>query len=105
MMELLPALTTVQKAFFDKLDSELDKIETFYVEREKEMKTRVTALKQQLQELKDHRRLYHVCLITHFYVFADYPYNRKLNKTAPGFRFDFPSSIPQPLFPVVEHRP
>ncbi|KAK7686014.1 hypothetical protein QCA50_010825 [Cerrena zonata] len=59
MMELFSMLTTVQKAFFTKLDTELDKVETFYVEREKEMKARVATLKQQLQELKDHRRLYH----------------------------------------------
>ncbi|CAL1699593.1 unnamed protein product [Somion occarium] len=59
MMELLPALNTVQKAFFEKLDAQLDKVETFYVGREKEMKTRVNTLKIQLQELKDHRRLYH----------------------------------------------
>lgn len=42
MMELLPALNTVQKAFFEKLDAQLDKVETFYVGREKEMKTRYT---------------------------------------------------------------
>ena len=60
MIELQPLLTPVQKAFFDKLDSELDKVETFYGKQEKEMKSRVATLKQQLEELKDHRRLYHV---------------------------------------------
>ncbi|KAI0077378.1 hypothetical protein K474DRAFT_1097579 [Panus rudis PR-1116 ss-1] len=59
LKDLLPMLTSVEKAFFDKLDIELDKVETFYVEREKEMRTRMAALKVQLQELKDHRRLYH----------------------------------------------
>ncbi len=40
LMHLIPALNFHQKAFFHKLDAEVDKIETFYVEREKEMKAR-----------------------------------------------------------------
>ena len=40
LKDLIPALNPLQKAFFDKLDGELDKVETFYVEREKEMHTR-----------------------------------------------------------------
>ncbi|KIP07309.1 hypothetical protein PHLGIDRAFT_42215, partial [Phlebiopsis gigantea 11061_1 CR5-6] len=57
---LLPMLGRLQKAFFDKLDNELDKVEAFYLEREKEMRARTTTLKAQLQELQDHRRLFHV---------------------------------------------
>ncbi|KAI0701367.1 SPX domain-containing protein [Cytidiella melzeri] len=59
LKDLIPALTRVQKAFFEKLDSELDKVETFYVEREKDMRTRTTVLKSQLHELQEHRRVFH----------------------------------------------
>ncbi len=40
LKDLLPLLSPVQRAFFEKLDSEFDKIEAFFVEREKEMRTR-----------------------------------------------------------------
>lgn len=40
LVDLMPLLTNTQKAFFSKLDGELDKIETFYVKQEKEMTTR-----------------------------------------------------------------
>lgn len=40
LKDLIPALNPLQKAFFDKLDGELEKVETFYVEREKDMHTR-----------------------------------------------------------------
>lgn len=38
--DLIPRLTPLQKAFFDKLDAELEKVEVFYMEREKEMKAK-----------------------------------------------------------------
>ena len=40
LKDLLPMLSTVQRAFFEKLDIELDKVDTFYLEREKDMRTR-----------------------------------------------------------------
>lgn len=40
LKDLLPMLGRLQKAFFDKLDNELDKVEAFYLEREKEMRAR-----------------------------------------------------------------
>lgn len=40
LIQLLPTLTPLQARFFEYLDSELDKIEAFYVEREKEAKAR-----------------------------------------------------------------
>ena len=40
LMELLPQLTPVEHAFFDKLDEELDKVESFYCERERDMRHR-----------------------------------------------------------------
>ncbi|KAI0087370.1 SPX domain-containing protein [Irpex rosettiformis] len=59
LKDLIPALNPLQKAFFDKLDGELDKVETFYIEREKEMHTKVSVLKGQLHELQEHRRVFH----------------------------------------------
>lgn len=40
LMELLPQLSPVERAYFDKLDEELDKIDSFYCEREREMRHR-----------------------------------------------------------------
>lgn len=40
LIELLPQLTAVERAFFEKLDTELDKVESFYSEREKDMHLR-----------------------------------------------------------------
>lgn len=40
LKDLVPMLSQVQRAFFEKLDSELEKVETFYMEREKEMRAR-----------------------------------------------------------------
>ena len=40
LSELMPQLTAVQRAFFDKIDMELEKVEVFYTEREKEMKAK-----------------------------------------------------------------
>lgn len=39
-MDLLPQLSPVERAYFDKLDEELDKIDSFYCEREREMRHR-----------------------------------------------------------------
>lgn len=40
LKDLIPLLSPVQRSFFEKLDMELDKVETFYLEREKEMRAR-----------------------------------------------------------------
>jgi hypothetical protein len=60
LREILLTLTPTQKKFFDKLDIELDKIESFYLDREKEARERSEALKSQLNELRDHRRVFYV---------------------------------------------
>jgi hypothetical protein len=45
------------------LDSQLDKVEAFYLSREEAMMDRGEMLKAQLRELDDHRRLFLVgCL-------------------------------------------
>ncbi|KAL1741799.1 EXS family-domain-containing protein, partial [Schizophyllum fasciatum] len=54
---LLTLLSPAELAFFDMLDAERAKIETFYLAREKELQDRTTQLRGQLHELIDHRRL------------------------------------------------
>ncbi|ODN94664.1 hypothetical protein L198_04805 [Cryptococcus wingfieldii CBS 7118] len=48
-----------EKAFFDLLQRELDKVEKFYVARESEAIKRAHDLRIQLRELAEHRKLYH----------------------------------------------
>jgi hypothetical protein len=60
LAQVLEHMSPVQLAFFDKLNAELSKIESFFIDREGEGRTRSLQLRQQLEELKDHRRLFHV---------------------------------------------
>ncbi|KAJ7778281.1 SPX domain-containing protein [Mycena metata] len=55
---LIPLLSPQELAFFAALDSELQKVETFYVDRENAMKIRTRDLEVQLRELNEHRRLF-----------------------------------------------
>ncbi|KAK8853230.1 hypothetical protein IAR55_003932 [Kwoniella newhampshirensis] len=48
-----------EKAFFDLLERELDKVEAFYIAREQEAIRRAHDLREQLRELAEHRRIYH----------------------------------------------
>lgn len=57
--ELYDRMEGDEKAFFDLLQRELDKVEKFYVEREQEAIKRAHDLRVQLHELADHRKLYH----------------------------------------------
>ncbi|KAL1744890.1 EXS family protein/ERD1/XPR1/SYG1 family protein [Schizophyllum fasciatum] len=57
--ELLPLLSPVELNFFKLLDAELEKVEAFYLDREKEMQDRTLLLKEQLNELNDHRKLFY----------------------------------------------
>ncbi|KAK0474204.1 EXS family-domain-containing protein [Armillaria novae-zelandiae] len=59
LQELRGQLSPEELSFLDALDRELEKIETFYLDREKEMQTRTTALEEQLHELTYHRKLFH----------------------------------------------
>ena len=43
------------------LDEELNKVDRFHVERERDALHLSSLLKEQLRELHEHRRLYHVC--------------------------------------------
>uniref|UniRef100_A0A8H7XW23 Uncharacterized protein n=1 Tax=Psilocybe cubensis TaxID=181762 RepID=A0A8H7XW23_PSICU len=57
--ELLNHLSPQEVSFFILLDAQLDKVESFYLAREKEMLTRGRMLKIQLVELQEHRKLFH----------------------------------------------
>ncbi len=72
----------VQLAFIDKLNSELSKIESFFIKREAEARARSLRLKEQLGELKDHRRLFHVTEFSsfHFFCGAELFENRMLTR-------------------------
>ncbi|PBK68704.1 EXS-domain-containing protein, partial [Armillaria solidipes] len=59
LQELRGQLSPEELSFLDALDQELEKIETFYLDREKEMQIRTTALEEQLHELTYHRKLFH----------------------------------------------
>lgn len=56
---LLPLLPPLHATFFELLDSELEKVDSFYAEREKEMRDRGKLLKEQLNELELHHKKYH----------------------------------------------
>ncbi|KAF8887598.1 EXS family-domain-containing protein [Infundibulicybe gibba] len=59
LRDLLYHLSPVELAFFSYLDGQYDKIESFYLDREKEMAARTKLLRDQLNELRDHRKLFH----------------------------------------------
>ncbi|KAJ7666140.1 SPX domain-containing protein [Mycena polygramma] len=58
LQALIPLLSPQELAFFSALDSELQKVEAFYLSREKEMKERTRSLQAQLRELNEHRKLF-----------------------------------------------
>lgn len=59
MDELYATLNPDERAFFDHLDKQLDKVETFYSAREQEATRRFSQLKDQLNALAEHRRIFH----------------------------------------------
>ncbi|KAF8637930.1 hypothetical protein AX17_002551 [Amanita inopinata Kibby_2008] len=59
LFELYKHLSPQELQFFTSLDTQLEKIDAFYVKRESEMQARSKALHEQLKELNDHRRLIH----------------------------------------------
>ncbi|KAF5356935.1 hypothetical protein D9756_006619 [Leucocoprinus leucothites] len=59
LRELLTYLTPQEASFFHYLDAQLDKVESFYSSREKELLLRTQLLQKQLHELHDHRKFVH----------------------------------------------
>ncbi|KAG8807091.1 hypothetical protein FRC17_004659 [Serendipita sp. 399] len=59
LAEALAGLTPLEQEFIQALDAELAKVENFYREREKEAIIRSSVIKAQLNELKDHRKIFH----------------------------------------------
>jgi hypothetical protein len=57
--DLYDGLEVDEQAFFDLLARELEKVEDFYIAREKEAIRRAEDLKDQLTVLAEHRKLYH----------------------------------------------
>lgn len=57
---ILSNLPAIHAEFFDMLDAELDKVETFYMERATEMHERAKMLRKQLDELGIHRQMFYV---------------------------------------------
>jgi hypothetical protein len=60
LAEVLEPMPPIQLEFFNKFNAELSKVESFFIEREAEARERSMQLRGQLEELKDHRRLFHV---------------------------------------------
>lgn len=58
--ELLPLLSSTEKLFFAALDRELEKIEAFYEKQEKALQEHTQMLKEQLNELAEHRKQFYV---------------------------------------------
>ena len=63
LSEVLETMSPLEVQFFEALDKELDKVQTFYREREKDALVRSAVIKEQLNDLKDHRKIFHVRII------------------------------------------
>jgi xenotropic and polytropic retrovirus receptor 1 len=87
----------IQLAFFDKLNLELSKVEHFFIEREAEARARSLELREQLEELKDHRRLFHVTRLCHVMLCAADRWTFSTKDTHP--EDCLPTSVP--FFPFV----
>lgn len=61
LQEILTQLTPLELTFFSMLDAQLDKIESFYLAREKEMMARSAVLLNHLEGLKYDREVFLVC--------------------------------------------
>ncbi|KAG8734798.1 hypothetical protein FRC10_011431 [Ceratobasidium sp. 414] len=55
--ELLAGIGPNELAFFTAVDQELEKVDKFYSERERDAKLKVATLKEQFQELRGHKQL------------------------------------------------
>jgi SPX domain len=60
LFKVLERMTPLEIRFFEKIDSELAKVQDFYQKRLKEALDRSTLIKGQLNELEDHRQAFNV---------------------------------------------
>ena len=67
LCEILAQLTPQERAFFTLLDAQVNKVECFYLAREKEMAARSLLLLNQLKELDVHRKMFLVCGFANLY--------------------------------------
>ncbi|KAF4583455.1 hypothetical protein EYR38_002206 [Pleurotus pulmonarius] len=63
--ELFPHLSSTEKLFFAALDHELEKIEAFYEKQEKALQEHTQMLKEQLNELAEHRKQFYEAFPEH----------------------------------------
>jgi hypothetical protein len=57
LFELYKHLGPLEMQFFTMLDAELDKVDSFYTQKESEFQARTKLLIEQFGELNDHRRM------------------------------------------------
>jgi SPX domain len=67
--EILEHMSPVELEFFDKLNLELSKVDHFFIEREAEARVRSLELREQLEELKNHQRVFHVTSLQSSHVY------------------------------------
>ena len=73
----------MERDFFNALDHELSKVDQFFVAREREALLKSSALREQMRELKNHHKVYHVGTL---FMRLDRPMNAHLQQytNAPG---------------------
>ena len=57
LFEVYKHLGPLEMQFFALLDAELDKVDSFYAQKETEFQARTELLMEQFKELNDHRRM------------------------------------------------
>jgi len=66
LAEVLETMSPLEVQFIDAMDKELDKVQDFYQERQKDALVRSALIKEQLNELKDHRKIFCVRILSTF---------------------------------------
>jgi hypothetical protein len=66
LAEVLETMSPLEVQFVDAMDKELDKVQDFYRERQKDALVRSALIKEQLNELKDHRKIFCVRILSTF---------------------------------------
>ncbi|KAK7034489.1 Xenotropic and polytropic retrovirus receptor 1 [Paramarasmius palmivorus] len=87
--DLYPLLSSEEMKFFKALDHELEKVENFYLDREKDMRARTRLIEEQLNELSQHQQRFHAA--------------RARRSRWPVFAGDMFSAL-RPRFRLLAHR-